>query len=107
MEVYPSVSFVLTCVTTQGPASMIVQAVCLPSGLKMLVIPIFLPIMPFISFLIYAIGYEDSLRLTILVYYSIDLETSIHRLQPTFSLRLHLPALRGSVKPEVPVVNKP
>jgi hypothetical protein len=27
---------------------MMVQAVCLPSGLKMLVIPIFFPIIPFI-----------------------------------------------------------
>src|SRR5437868_13305116 len=39
---------VLTCVTTQGPASMIVQAVCLPEGSKTLVIPIFFPIIPFI-----------------------------------------------------------
>jgi hypothetical protein len=34
----------------QGPASMMVQAVCLPSELKMLVIPIFLPMIPFIVF---------------------------------------------------------
>src|SRR6185436_7006386 len=39
---------VFTCVTTQGPASMMVQAVCLPVGSKMLVIPIFFPIIPFI-----------------------------------------------------------
>src|SRR5579875_2963131 len=45
---YPSVSGFFTCVTTQGPASIMVQAVCLPEGSKMLVIPIFFPIIPFI-----------------------------------------------------------
>ena len=47
-EAYPSFSKVFTCVITQGPASMMVQAVCFPSGVKMLVIPIFFPIIPFI-----------------------------------------------------------
>lgn len=44
---------------------MIVTEVCLPSGLKTLVIPIFLPIMPFISLKVYAIGYETDDRLTV------------------------------------------
>jgi hypothetical protein len=46
----PSVSCVFTWVTTQGPASMMVQAVCLPLGSKMLVIPIFFPMIPFITY---------------------------------------------------------
>jgi hypothetical protein len=43
---------------------MIVTAVCLPSGLKMLVIPIFFPIIPFISLIVYTIGYETEPRHT-------------------------------------------
>lgn len=44
----------------QGPASMMVQAVCLPSWLKTLVMPIFLPMIPFINVLFAPPGLRDN-----------------------------------------------
>ena len=89
------------------------DGVCLPSGLKTLVIPIFLPIIPFISFKVYTIGYETEHRHTagipalVTALYAASIYYFNPCLQPTFSFRLPSSALRRSRKPEVPAVNKP
>src|SRR5512139_2114202 len=45
---YPSLPAVLRCTTTQGPASMTVTGVTVPSSAKTWVMPTFLPIKPFV-----------------------------------------------------------
>ena len=87
----PSLSFVFTCVTTHGPASMTVQGVCFPSGPKMLVIPIFLPIIPFIVFNFCPFSVKWTVR------YDLASIPVCYRPFP----------FAQTTGPEVPIVNKP
>jgi hypothetical protein len=75
---------------------MIVQAVCLPEGSKTLVIPIFLPIIPFIVYCLCLQDYWDSIGLAYTSYWPVMAKGFNPRLLPTFSFCS-----------EVPAVNKP